>query len=161
MIQFRRKRREVPALNTASLPDLIFSVLFFFIIVTHMRQDDVRVRYRVPDGTQLQKLAGKQGVVHIYIGRTQQGKVCIQIADKMVDTNGLVDYVSHIRESMSPETAERLVVAISADRNVDMQTVMDVKQALRRANALKVTFIGTAVDKTKFRNGEGKGKIRD
>lgn len=151
---FTRKRRSVPELNTASLPDLIFTVLFFFIIVTHMRQDDVRVKYRVPDGTQLQKLAGKQGVVHIYIGRTQQGKVCIQIADKIVDTNGLIDYVARIRESMSPETAERLVVAISADRNVDMQTVMDVKQALRRANALKVTFIGTAMDNGK--NGRGK-----
>ena len=53
MIDFRKKKHEVPALNTASLPDLIFSVLFFFIIVTHMRQDDVRVKYRVPQGKEL------------------------------------------------------------------------------------------------------------
>lgn len=148
MIQFRKRHHEVPGLNTASLPDLIFSVLFFFIIVTHMRQDDVKVKYRVPAGTQLTKLKNKQGVVHIYIGKAAQGGYRIQVDDKIVGTGELVDYVSRLREGMSPETAQRLVVAISADRDVDMKTVMDVKQALRRANALNITFIGTKKAKT-------------
>lgn len=51
--RFKQFEREVPALNTASLPDLIFTVLFFFMIVTHMRQADLKVQYRVPQGTEL------------------------------------------------------------------------------------------------------------
>ena len=31
-------KREMPALNTSSLPDLIFTLLFFFMIVTTMRE---------------------------------------------------------------------------------------------------------------------------
>ena len=69
MSMFRRRRRQdVPALNTASLPDLIFTVLFFFMIVTHMRQVTLKVQYQVPAGTELTKLTKKSAVTYIYIG---------------------------------------------------------------------------------------------
>lgn len=144
MIDFRRKERRVPALNTASLPDLIFSVLFFFIIVTHMRQDEVKVRYRVPDGRELAKLAHRSSVVHIYIGKPQNGTggYRIQLENRYVGIDELVDRIAQLKASMQPDDARQLMVAVSADKDVDMQTVMDVKQALRRANALRITFIG-------------------
>ena len=66
---FHRNNHEVPALNTSSLPDLIFTVLFFFMIVTHMRDVELKVRYEVPQGTELQKLTHKSAVIYIYVGR--------------------------------------------------------------------------------------------
>ena len=66
--KFSQTRRSVPSLNVASMPDLIFTVLFFFMIVTHMRSDEVKVRLQVPQGSEVQKLANKQAVVNIYIG---------------------------------------------------------------------------------------------
>lgn len=144
MIDFRRRERRVPALNTASLPDLIFSVLFFFIIVTHMRQDEVKVRYRVPDGRELAKLAHRSSVVHIYIGKPQNGAggYRIQLENRYVGIDELVDRIAQLKASMQPDDSRQLMIAVSADKDVDMQTVMDVKQALRRANALRITFIG-------------------
>ena len=56
-------KRDVPGLNLASLPDLIFTVLFFFMIVTHMRDVNPKVRYEVPQGTELSKTANKGGLV--------------------------------------------------------------------------------------------------
>lgn len=145
---FIRKRHSVPELNTASLPDLIFTVLFFFIIVTHMRQDEVKVRYRVPEGRQLTKM--KSGVTHVYIGKPVDGRqegYRIQVDSKVVAIDQLVDYLAESRSGMSPDEAQEMTVALSADKDVDMKTVMEVKQALRRANALKVTFIGTRMNK--------------
>lgn len=66
---FRRRDHEVPGLNTASLPDLIFTVLFFFMIVTHMREVQVKVKYQVPQGTELERLTKKSAVSYIYIGK--------------------------------------------------------------------------------------------
>lgn len=142
----KRRNRQVPGLNTASLPDLIFSVLFFFIIVTHMRQEEVKVKYRVPEGRELSKLAKKSSVIHIYIGRLSKNSSdsCrIQADDQLVSIDQLIDYLAEKRNSLSPEDAQQMTVAIAADRNADMKTVMEIKQALRRAGTLKVSFIGT------------------
>ena len=89
MMNFRKKSHEVPGLNTSSLPDLIFSVLFFFMIVTHMRQVTLKVECRMPQGKHLTRLTKKSAVSHIYIGKPTkelQGKYGkdsqIQLNDK-------------------------------------------------------------------------------
>ena len=109
---FRRTRREVPMLNTASLPDLIFTVLFFFITVTHMRQVTLKVKYRVPEGTELTRLVKKSAVTHIYIGkptdemsRVVGNETCVQVNDKYADMDEVTDYVAGERNRMSPEDA--------------------------------------------------------
>ena len=89
MMNFRKKSHAVPELNTSSLPDLIFSVLFFFMIVTHMRQVTLKVECRMPEGKNLTRLTKKSAVSHIYIGKPTkdlQGKygtgTQIQMNDK-------------------------------------------------------------------------------
>lgn len=146
MINIRRRRHEVPALNTASLPDLIFSVLFFFIIVTHMREDSIQVKYSVPDGKELSRLGRKSAVIRVYIGKPLAGNAGgyrIQVDNKVVSLDQLVDCVSDACGRMSADDAQEMTVALSADRDVDMQTVMSVKQALRRAKVRRITYIGT------------------
>ena len=59
MSMFRRKGKTMPELNTASLPDLIFTVLFFFLIVTHLRHDQLKVKFETPQGVKLEKLTRK------------------------------------------------------------------------------------------------------
>ena len=69
MSRFKTTRnREVPGLNLAALPDLIFTVLFFFMIVTHMREVTPKVRYEVPQGTEVEK-GRKAGLVYLFIGK--------------------------------------------------------------------------------------------
>lgn len=152
MSLFRRANHEVPGLNTASLPDLIFTVLFFFMIVTHMRKVTLKVKYRVPEGTELTRLTKKSAVTYIYIGRpsdrmgrqtSEQSR--IQINDKYADVPDVTDYVSTERTNMQPEDARNMTVSVKADRHTPMGLITDVKQALRRANALKVNY--SAVEK--------------
>lgn len=47
-------KRGMPELNTSSLPDLIFTMLFFFMIVTSMREVTLKVQFQVPQGTELE-----------------------------------------------------------------------------------------------------------
>lgn len=150
MSLFRQTRREVPMLNTASLPDLIFTVLFFFITVTHMREVTLKVRYRVPEGTELTKLVKKSAVTHIYIGRPTDGMghvtgkgSRIQINDKYVDVPTVTDYVADERARMSPEDVRMMSVSIKADRYTEMGLVSDVCQALHRAGVTKINYSAT------------------
>ena len=144
--RFRRPDHSVPELNMASLPDLIFTVLFFFMIVTHMRDVEKRVTYEVPAGTEVEKPAHKSAVVHIYIGRPLDGSTddyCLQLNNELTTVSAIPQFIDAERRRMSPEDQERLVVSIEADRDVPMAIINDVKQALRRSYALNVSYAAT------------------
>ncbi len=138
MSRFRQHiDREVPALNLAALPDLIFTVLFFFMIVTHMRQVETHVRYQLPQGTEVGQEANKTGLVYILIG---EGSKMIQVNDRMVRVDEVAQCINRIREEMTEEERQRLTVCIRADRNTEMGIINDVKQQLRRAGALNIYY---------------------
>lgn len=150
MTMFRRKERQVPGLNTASLPDLIFTVLFFFMIVTHMRQTEMKVQYQVPQGTELEKLTRKSTISYIYIGRPapqyegmQDAGTQIQLNDKLATPADVASFAATERVHLAPEDQERMTVSIKADRHTPMGIITEVKQALRRAGALKINYSAT------------------
>ncbi len=147
MSMMGRHKYGVPGLNTASLPDLIFTVLFFFMIVTHMQKVAVRVKYRVPQGTELSRLTKKSAVTYIYIGHPSDamGKVVgrdmrIQLNDKFVSVDEVADYVSAEKSRMSPEDQQQMMVSIKADKHTTVGLVGQVKQALRSAKALRISY---------------------
>ena len=150
MSRFRRRNHEVPGLNLASMPDLIFTVLFFFMIVTHMRQTELKVRYVVPQGTELEKTGHKGSVVYLYIGQpvdehgqpTSDGER-IQINDRYVTVHEIPGAIADARDRMSSEDRMHMVVSIHADKGTDMGLVNDVKQALRQAGALRINYSAT------------------
>lgn len=144
---FKKEKREVPGLNTAALPDLIFTVLFFFMIVTHMRQADLKVQYRVPEGTELSRLTHKSTAQYVYIGPPSKElqavmgtETLIQLNDRIVSVDELRDLLIEQRRLMSDEDCDRMVVSIRADQHTDMGIIADVKHALREANALRVSY---------------------
>lgn len=147
MSMFQRKRRQVPMLNTASLPDLIFTVLFFFMLVTHMRKVTLKVKYRVPQGTELTRLTKKSAVSYVHVGTPLQGAKgqdwVVQLNDKVVSTTELADYLSAEQGRMSPADREQATVSLKADGNAPMGVVTDVKKALRQAKALRIVYAGT------------------
>ena len=143
---FRRPDHSVPELNMASLPDLIFTVLFFFMIVTHMRDVEMKVRYQVPTGTEVEKQAYKGSVVYIYIGRPADGSSSdyqIQLNDRLATVADITHFVENERRRMSSENQEHMTVSIKADRDVPMAIINDVKQALRQSYALNVSYAAT------------------
>lgn len=153
---FGRQAPSVPELNTSSLPDLIFTVLFFFMIVTHMRQVDPMVSYRVPHGSEVQKLGHKSAVSYIYIGRptsfadstvtylsaTGEG-FCLQLNNRLATVSDIRQFIAAERERMSSEDQGRMTISIKADRDVPMGVIADVKQALQQSFALRINYSAT------------------
>ena len=143
----RRQSNSVPGLNLASMPDLIFTVLFFFMLVTHMRDVDPKVHYDVPQGTELTKEVGKTGLVYIFIGKPvdAQGRVLsdetrIQMGDRYVTVADIGSEIAKERNRLSEEDRQHLTVTIRADRDTEMGIINDVKQELRKAGALNINY---------------------
>ena len=160
MSRFRRQdKRKVPGLNLAAMPDLIFTVLFFFMIVTHMRDVKPQVQYAVPQGTQVDKAVRKGSVVYVFIGKPvdAQGRVLsqeprIQVNDRYVSVAQIGDAIAEERSRMSDEDRQHLVVSIRADRDTEMGIISDVKQALRRAGALNINYSAKKVKREELKN---------
>lgn len=140
-------KKPMPAISTASLPDIIFMLLFFFMVVTVLRQSDLLVRVNTPSATELTKLEEKTLVNYIYIGKPspQYADIYgtapqIQLGDKIKKEDDiplfLVDFRSNIPESQHG----KITTSLRVDGDVTMGIVTDVKTQLRKANQLRVNY---------------------
>ncbi len=137
----------MPELNTSSLPDLIFSILFFFMMVTTMREVTMQVKISAVKGTQLEKLARKSDTSYLYIGqptdnlRAQYGSgYRIQINDKFTEVAGVYDYVMEERSKLPEAEKPFFTVSLKVDESTPMGIITDTKMVLRKAYALKIVY---------------------
>ena len=146
----KKGERAVPAMSTTSLPDVVYIVLFFFMLSTTMREEEVSVTYTVPQATEGQKL-DKKGLVSIHIGvpaseelRSKYGNSPqIQLNDSFKLPAEIGRFIAAARDSKSEADRGKMVVALKADREVRMGLITDVKTELRRAEALKISYVST------------------
>lgn len=151
MAKIRRgEKREMPALNTSSLPDIIFMLLFFFMTVTSMKEVTYKVQISNPQATELTKLEKKSLVRYVYIGtptrefQKQYGaSTRIQLDDAFAEVDEIEDYIVNERSAMKESDQGQMTVSIKADKETKMGIIADVKQALRRAYALKISYAAT------------------
>jgi biopolymer transport protein ExbD len=146
---FKKKAsREMPEMNTSSLPDLIFTILFFFMIVTTMREVTLKVKFTTPQGTELEKLGKKSTVSFIYIGpptdalRAQMGSgTRIQLNDRYAEAREVMDFVAQERQGMTNQAEQ--TISIKADVRTQMGYITDVKEVLRKSWALRINYSAT------------------
>ncbi len=140
-MKLKRHDHSVPELNMAAMPDLIFTVLFFFMIVTHMRENTVHVKYDQPEGSSLQKVGHKSSVIDIYIGKDyKSGEYKVQINNDIVEISDLASQLTKERSKISSDGMEYLAASIQADKDAPMSIINKVKSALRSAHILKVNY---------------------
>ena len=140
--------REMPELNTSSLPDLVFAILFFFMMVTSMREVSLKVQFRSPQATELQKLEKKSLVTFIYVGkpnsdelRSKMGnETRIQLNDQIAEITEVGNYIKQEKASMKEEDQPFMTTSLKIDYETNMGLVTDLKQSLREAYALKIVY---------------------
>jgi biopolymer transport protein ExbD len=153
MAKFRKEGgKGVQTINTSSLPDIVFMLLFFFMVATTMRETEVQVKVKVPEATEVKKLEKKSLVSYIYIGRPiahvarmYGTEPLIQLNDKLVSEEGIPyesiqDFVLFEREKLPESEKNKMTMSLRIDENISMGKVDDVKQALRRAKSLIINY---------------------
>ncbi len=137
----------MPAINTASLPDIVFMILMFFMVSTSMRQTDRMVNVKLPEATEAVKLERKDLSSYIYIGspslqfQKEYGTDSqIQLNDSFRSTLDIRDFIASEREALSESDREFMTVSLKIDEETRMGIVTDVKQELRKCSALKIMY---------------------
>lgn len=144
---------KVPTLNTASLPDIIFILLFFFMIVANMHEVKLKIEFKVPYATELKRLEKKSLVTHIYVGKPTEElqkkmgtESRIQLNDRFVDISEIQDYITQERANLTEEERSLMTISLDIDRDTQMGIVTDIKQALRKAGALNIYYSAQSLE---------------
>ncbi len=148
MAVMKKKRKGgIPPISTASLPDVIFMILFFFMISTSMRETEVLVKAQLPNATEVSKLEKKQLVSYIYIGQPVDSQQAqwgtapqIQLNDSYRNASFIGEFVASERDKLSEADRAQMTIMLKADKSTRMGIISDVKQQLRMANALKISY---------------------
>ena len=154
MGRFKQKKEgSMPKISTASLPDIMFILLCFFMVSTSMRETTLLVKIRLPEASEVQKLERKSLVSFIYVGqpmRSQYGTESrIQLNDQFATINDIQSFIVREREERDEVDRKLMTTSIKADRDTRMGIVTDVKQELRKAGAFKINYSSRKVAKQK------------
>jgi len=148
MSKFKKKKDGgLPPVNTAALPDIVFMLLFFFMVATVIKEDQLKIQNVIPFADQIEKLDKKNPVSYIYIGKpsinykSQFGdEARIQLNDQFAEVNEVGRFVNAERALLREELIPFLTMALKVDKESNMGIVGDVKQELRKVNALKINY---------------------
>ena len=144
MSKFTKKKKGLPAISTASLPDIVFMLLFFFMVTTTMRETELKINTPVlPSATEVKKLEHKSLVSTIYIGSSKNKNITgdkIQVNDKIINYTEVQSFILAERAERKEEEVPFMTTSIKADRSANVGTILDIKEQLREIQALKVSF---------------------
>ena len=148
MAKFQRSGKGgTPAISTASLPDIVFMLLFFFMVTTVMRETSFLVDFKVPEASEVRKLEKKTLVSYIYVGEPKNAvkniygdKPRIQLNDQISDVEDVIEFVYNERAEREEYERQQVRFSIKADQKVKMGIITDIKMQLRRASALRINY---------------------
>lgn len=144
MSKFKMRKKGMPAISTASLPDIVFMLLFFFMVSTTMRETDLLIKKpALPVASEVKKLEHKSLVSTIYVGKSKDVRIAgdkIQVNDKIIEVKDVPSFIYSERALRKEDEVKFMTTSIKADKEASVGTVLDIKEQLRDIDALKISF---------------------
>ncbi|MBV6645679.1 MAG: biopolymer transporter ExbD [Cyclobacteriaceae bacterium] len=145
MSKFKKSSSANQDIPTAALPDIIFMLLFFFMVTTVMRETDIMVKQKLPRAQQLTKIERKSLVSYIYIGEPKNTGLYgeepkIQTNDVFITEKDITLFVNQEKDKLSEVERDQITMSMKVDVGVKMGIISDVQQELRKSNARKLLY---------------------
>jgi len=142
------KKDSTPGISTASLPDIVFMLLFFFMVTTKMRDQELIVKVNPPSATEVTKMENKSLVDFIIVGppfdERYGSEPRIQLDDSFARLEDIGDYIAQRKEARDEAVRSLVATSLKVDKNTKMGLVTDIKQELRHIGALKIVYSTSA-----------------
>ena len=144
MSKFKKQKKGLPPISTASLPDIIFMLLFFFMTVTTMRDVDYKIiEPELPEVQTAKKIQDKNLVSTIYIGKSLNSNIkgdVIQLNDKLANVSDVRAFILNNRAGKADDEVAMMSTLFKADKGTKVGTLADIKKELREIEALKIAY---------------------
>ena len=155
MSRFKKgEKKSTPTGSSGSISDIVFMLLFFFMVTTQMRDTENKVMVTMPQASEVVKLERKDLSSYINVGsptRTYQAQfgtdARIQLNDSFKTVEDIRDFIAAERDAMSEADRQFMTTVIKSDENVRMGIITDIKQELRRCSALKIMYMARKAEK--------------
>ena len=138
------KKDSSPGISTASLPDIVFMLLFFFMVTTKMRDQELIVEVRPPSATEVTKMENKSLVDFIVVGPPFDERYGteprIQLDDAFAKLEDIGSYIEQRKEARDEAVRSMVATSLKVDKRTKMGLVTDIKQELRHIGALKIVY---------------------
>lgn len=139
----KRKDRTMPQVSTASLPDIIFMLLFFFMVVTVLRKSDISDNINLPNASNPSKIKDQSKIKQIMVTTNMDDEMKIYMEGSLIDINNLENKLSQLKSTYSDKEFKQVSISLHVDRNIKMGILNQIKTALRKSNFRKVTYVTT------------------
>ena len=147
MSKFKKQSKSSQEIPTSALPDIIFMLLFFFMVTTVMRENTIKVEQRIPPATQLKKIERKSLISYMYVGKPQVhfleqfgAEPKIQVNDVFIETDEIIQFVEEERSKLDEVERDQMIISLKADKETKMGIINDIKLELRDANARLLNY---------------------
>lgn len=132
-------------ISTAALPDIIFMLLFFFMVTTVLRKSDENLKYKIPTAEQLKQIEQKSLITQISIGIPKESSKYgseprIEAEGKLITVKDIVPFIMKEKDELPTYNRDQIIILLKADEDVPMGIISDVKQELKKANARRIVF---------------------
>jgi biopolymer transport protein ExbD len=145
-MKFRKRKRKMPEISTASLPDIIFMLLFFFMVVTVLKKNPAKLQYTIPEVAQNEKLDKEEDYAYLYIGKNKNNDYQVQLNNRIISYNKIEEELVSFINSSGKDKSEYEVL-LKADKGVPMKYVRNIKLGLRKAGIRKMYYSSTETNK--------------
>lgn len=145
MAKFKKKSKTSSDIPTAALPDIIFMLLFFFMVTTVLRESTIMVKQSIPKATQLRKMSQKKLVSYMYVGKPNDAKKFgtepkIQANDAFIQIDGIIQFIEEEKSKLAENEKEQITISIKVDDQTKMGIVADIQEKMRDVNARKLMY---------------------
>jgi len=143
MSKFRKNTaRNTQEISTASLPDIVFMMLFFFMVSATIREEKQVVKTEIPRANELttadRKMLVKELKVGLPVNKSAGEEFKIVGDDRILSLVQLPQWVNSKRAELPEYLQNQMIILLKADENVSMGVISDIQQELRKTNARKI-----------------------
>jgi biopolymer transport protein ExbD len=145
MAKFKKKTSTSQDIPTAALPDIIFMLLFFFMVTTVLRESTIMVKQSIPKATQLRQLEQKKLVSYLYVGRPNDTEKFgrepkIQANDAFIEVDGIIQFIEEEKGKLAENEKDQITISLKVDDETKMGIIADIQEKMRDVNARKLMY---------------------